>query len=76
MGIIGTSESQAGIIATDPGLKRGDKVAVTEEGIRPWRGEVRSVKWSKDSGWWIEILRAGDPALVYSTVAANVRRIG
>jgi len=57
-----------------PALKRGDNVIVTEDGLRPWRGEVRGLKWSRTSGWWIEILRAGDDRLTYSVQAAYVKR--
>lgn len=38
--------------------QRGDRVWVHEEGIRPWRGRVLSVKPSSKSGLWIEVRRA------------------
>jgi hypothetical protein len=42
-----------------PELKRGDRVTVSEDGIVPWLGIVNSVKYSKESGWWIEVDREG-----------------
>jgi hypothetical protein len=40
-----------------PELKRGDRVTVYEDGIVPWLGIVNSVKYSKESGWWVDIDR-------------------
>ena len=36
-------------------FKRGQRVTVHEEGIRPWSGSVLSVKPSPVSGWWLEV---------------------
>jgi hypothetical protein len=43
-----------------PLLERGDRVRVTEAGIEPWRGIVNAIKFSKVSGWWVEVERAED----------------
>jgi hypothetical protein len=42
-----------------PELTRGERVTVYEDGIAPWLGIVNSVKYSKASGWWIEVDREG-----------------
>jgi hypothetical protein len=38
---------------------RGQRVTVREANIRPWEGTVAAVKWSHESGWWIDIFRDG-----------------
>jgi hypothetical protein len=42
---------------TEPKISPGDRVMVTEEGLTPWEGEVGHVKWSSESGWWVEVRR-------------------
>ena len=37
-----------------PGFK-GHKVTVVEVSRRPWQGEAIAEKWSKESGWWVEV---------------------
>ena len=50
---------------------RGDRVEITEEGIRPWPGMVTAVKPSFVSGWWIDVVRDFDN-MVWSICVANV----
>lgn len=42
-------------------FERGDRVEITEEGIRPWTGVVTALKPSFASGWWIDVKRDDDP---------------
>lgn len=50
---------------------RGQRVEVSEPGIRPWSGVVLSVKFSSTSGWWIDVDRDGGGCYV---VSADVAR--
>lgn len=36
-----------------------DRVRVFEPGIAPWEGTAISIKWSSESGWWLDV-RADD----------------
>lgn len=47
-------------LETPPELHRGDRVVVTETGIRPWYGTVTTMKPSSVSGWWVDIRREDD----------------
>ena len=40
-----------------PRFSRGDPVLIIEQGIRPYPGEVKEVKWSHVSGWWLGVRR-------------------
>ena len=42
-----------------PDLNRGDRVCVREPGIGSWLGTVIAVKYSKASGWYVDVRRAG-----------------
>ena len=53
-----------------PGFK-GRAVTVVESNARPWRGEAIGEKWSKVSGWWIEV--RDDHGLVWSIHEMHVR---
>jgi len=66
---------------TDPPMARGDRAQVHEVNIAPWEGEVLSVKWSPQSGWWVDVrqddggtwtLRAEDVTLLPKEVCASV----
>lgn len=56
----------------NPRLRRGDEVRVRENGMRPWSGEVRSVKWSAVSGWWCEVER--EDGITFSVHEDHLRR--
>lgn len=53
-------------------LSRGTKVLVTEENIRPWGGEVGSIKWSPKSGWLADV-RRDDDGLTYAVPVGMIR---
>lgn len=40
-----------------PELSRGALVLVSELGIKPWIGQLLSLKFSPVSGWWAEVRR-------------------
>jgi len=44
----------------NPRFRDGDIVTVHDRGITPYRGQVRSVKWSPQTGWWCDVLRESD----------------
>lgn len=55
-----------------PDLARGDRVVVTEQGIRPWTGDVGAIKHSTVSGWWLEIARDDDDGRTWQINARYV----
>lgn len=61
---------------TEPRFARGARVRIEEENIRPWTGEVRSVKWSPVSGWWLEVQEDEGPGtyVVVETLAGEEER--
>jgi hypothetical protein len=44
----------------DCSIDRGDRITVSEPGIRPWIGVVGAVKFSPITGWWFEVAREDD----------------
>ncbi len=59
--------------APNPRFRRGDVVQVREDGIRPWSGEVKAVKWSHVSGWWCDVER--EDSLVWIVHEDKVRAV-
>jgi hypothetical protein len=47
------------VTRTEPKIAHGDRVMVEEEGLTPWEGEAGYVKWSAESGWWVEVYKPG-----------------
>jgi hypothetical protein len=52
---------------------KGDRVEISEEGIRPWAGTVTAVKPSFASGWWIEVLRDDGTGTWSISVVTDIR---
>jgi hypothetical protein len=53
----------------------GARVCVREEGIAPWFGVVRNVKWSAVSGWWLDVTEDGTDNLVWIVKASDAELV-